>query len=90
MARVERDRFEGCRTAPVFLAVTLAEAIRVEQVLSEAGVDYVVEIEECVPGLFRSCAAGAVFYVLPEQVEYCRQRLLEARLAGGVVNTSQC
>ena len=74
---------------PVFLAVSLAEAMRAEGILSEAGVDYVVEIEECSPGVFRSPAAGAVFYVSPHQVQYCRERLLEGGLAGGVVNKSE-
>ncbi|MEW6368845.1 MAG: hypothetical protein AB1714_29805 [Acidobacteriota bacterium] len=86
MAQVERDRFEGIKLAPVFLAISLAEALKAEGVLSAGGVDYVVEIEKCWPGFLRSPAAGAVFYVLPQQVQYCRERLLGAGLAGGVVN----
>jgi hypothetical protein len=62
--------FEGRNARLVYIAKKLKDALRLESVLTEAGVDYGVEADEYRGGIiFRSVRVGAFFYVLPEAVE---------------------
>lgn len=62
--------FEGKEPVLIFIAKRLRDALRLETLLSEAGVDFGVETDEYSGGLiFRTVRAGAFFYVLPEAVE---------------------
>ena len=72
----------------IFVAARLAEAQRVEEVLALQGVEYVVEVEPFVAGIFSTFRPrnGAVFYVRSSQAPFCRARLLEAGLGRGLID----
>jgi hypothetical protein len=54
----------------VYIARRLKDALRLENLLTEAGVDFGVEADEYGAGVvFRTVRTGAFFYVLPETVE---------------------
>ena len=88
MARVESEALEHHETERVFVAARLAEAQQVEDVLTHAGVDYLVMVEPFVAGIFSTFRPrnGAVFYVLVTQADYCRSKLIDAGLARGVID----
>ena len=66
--------FEGRDVDLVYIAKKLKDALRLESVLTEAGVDYGVEADNYHGGvIFRSERIGAFFYVLPETVERVEQ-----------------
>ena len=71
--------------AAVFIAQTLDEARRGEELLTHRGVDYVVQVELFGRTLFGSPRYGAMFYVTVSQAEYCRLALVAAGLELGVV-----
>ena len=59
--------FEGKEPILIFIAKRLRDAIRLESVLTAAGLDYGVEADQYTGGvIFRSHRIGAFFYVLPE------------------------
>jgi hypothetical protein len=48
----------------IYVATKLKHALRLEQLLTEAGFDYLVESDEyCVGAIFRRLRVGAFFYV---------------------------
>lgn len=62
--------FDGKDPVLVYIAKRLNDALRLEGLLTEAGVDFGVEADEYRAGVvFRTVRAGAFFYVLPETVE---------------------
>jgi hypothetical protein len=62
--------FEGKEPVLIFIAKRLRDALRLETLLTEAGVDFGVEPDEYRGGvIFRTVRTGAFFYVLPEAVE---------------------
>jgi hypothetical protein len=69
--------FEGRTAVLVYIAKKLRDALRLESLLTEAGIDYGVEADEYRAGVvFRTNRAGAFFYVLPETVEAARGVML--------------
>lgn len=63
----------------VYVARRLKDAIRLERVLSEAGVDYIVEPDRYWSGtLFRRERIGAFFFVSPEIEDGARETLRRA------------
>jgi hypothetical protein len=67
--RQEPSYFEGHEPVLIHIAKKLRDALRLEDVLTEAGVDFGVEADEYRAGvIFRSVRAGAFFYVRPENV----------------------
>jgi hypothetical protein len=61
--------FAGKEPVLIYIAKRLNDALRLENLLSAAGVDYGVEADEYRSGvIFRSVRAGAFFYVLPDCV----------------------
>ena len=57
----------------VYIAKKLRDALRLENALTESGIEYTVETDNYVGGvLFRSERVGAFFYVLPEAAEGAR------------------
>jgi hypothetical protein len=63
----EPDYFGEQELALVYVAKKLKEALRLEQLLTDAGVDYLVEPDKYSGGvIFRSERIGAFFYVAPE------------------------
>ena len=61
--------FDGHEPVLIYIAKKLGDALRLETILSESGIDYGVEADHYRGGvIFRSVRAGAFFYVLPETV----------------------
>lgn len=83
MARVESEELTDPER--VFIAAKLREALRVEEILTAAAVDYAVEIEPFGTSIFFTRRNGAAFYVESDQAGYCRARLAQEGLARGVV-----
>jgi hypothetical protein len=76
MARREPEHFDGIEPALVYVARKLRHAERVEALLTEAGVDYVVETDTFGVGfIFRAERVGAFFYVAPTDLERAEQIL---------------
>jgi hypothetical protein len=68
--RQEALFFEGKDPVLVYIAKRLNDALRLEALLSTAGVDYGVEADEYRGGfIFQRVRTGAFFYVLPDAVE---------------------
>jgi hypothetical protein len=65
--RQEPDFFGDQDLGLVYVAKKLKEALRLEKLLTDAGVDYLVEPDKYSGGvIFRSERIGAFFYVAPE------------------------
>ena len=72
--RRDADFFEDQEMDLVYIAKKLKEAMRLESIFTESGVDYAVEPDTYSGGvIFRSERVGAFFYVLPETAEQARQ-----------------
>ena len=68
--RRDADFFEDRELDLIYIAKKLRDALRLESVLTEAGIDYAVEPDRYVGGvIFRSERVGAFFYVAPEAAE---------------------
>jgi len=66
--------FEGKEPALVYIAKRLKDALRLESIFTESGMDYGVEVDHYRGGIiFRGERAGAFFYVLSEAVESARE-----------------
>ena len=66
------------RAVLVYIAKRLKEALQLEAVLTDAGVDYGVEPDHYRGGIiFRSERVGAFFYVLPEASELTHRVMRE-------------
>ena len=74
----EADFFEGKEPVLIYIAKKLKEALALEKVLTEAGVDYGVEPDRYKGGIvFQTERVGAFFYVLEETVERAQKVLSE-------------
>jgi hypothetical protein len=73
--RREPDYFgEDEELALVFVAKRLKEALRLEEVFTAAGLDYLVEPDRYSGGvIFRSERVGAFFYVTPASAAEARE-----------------
>ncbi len=70
----EPDFFGEQELTLVYIAKRLKDALKLEELLTAAGVDYAVEPDEYSGGLiFRTRRVGAFFYVLPEAEEAARR-----------------
>jgi hypothetical protein len=70
--------FEDKEAILIYIAKKLRDALRLEGVLAEAGIDFGVETDEYSGGvLFKSLRTGAFFYVLPETVDAAHRAMLE-------------
>jgi len=66
----EASFFAGKEPELVYIAKRLNDALRLEAIFTEAGVDYGVEADEYRGGvIFRGIRTGAFFYVLPESLQ---------------------
>jgi hypothetical protein len=66
----EPSFFDGKDPVLVYIAKRLKDALRLEGLLTEAGVHFGVEADEYRAGVvFRTVRTGAFFYVLPESVD---------------------
>jgi hypothetical protein len=72
--RREAPFFEGKDAVLIYIAKKLKDALRLEETLTAAGIDYGVEADEYRGGIiFRSARVGAFFYVTKERVEGAHQ-----------------
>jgi hypothetical protein len=70
----------------IYIAGTLRMALRIEEWLTLAGVEYAVQVEPYGRSLlFGRLRMGAAFYVTSGQAAYCREQLMAAGFGGGVV-----
>lgn len=70
--------FEGKDPQLVYIAKRLQEALRLESLLTAAGLDYGVEADHYVGGfIFRRERIGAFFYVRPDAVELAHRVMWE-------------
>ncbi|HEY7677350.1 MAG TPA: hypothetical protein VIG69_09775 [Candidatus Methylomirabilis sp.] len=91
MARVSMEAFEGRDVEPVFIAGSVREAERVEEVLTRLGIEFAVKIEPFVRyilAVLPSEHEGAAFYVLSGHSAYCRRALAAAGLGSGLMGDS--
>jgi hypothetical protein len=66
--------FEGVEPHLLYIAKKLRDALKLEELLTAAGIDYGVEADQYRGGvIFRSVRAGAFFYMRPESVEAARE-----------------
>jgi hypothetical protein len=74
--RQEPDFFGEQELVLIYVAKKLNEALRLEQVLTEAGFSYLVEPDKYSGGvIFRSERVGAFFYVAPENENPAREAM---------------
>jgi hypothetical protein len=72
--RQEPDFFNGHEPVLIYIARRLRDALRLESILSGAGVDYGVEADEYRGGIiFQHTRTGAFFYVRPDAAEVARR-----------------
>lgn len=70
--------FDGKEPVLIFIAKKLRDALHLESLLAEAGIDFGVEADDYRGGIiFRNIRTGAFFYVLPETVEAAHRVLLK-------------
>jgi vacuolar-type H+-ATPase subunit E/Vma4 len=86
--RQEAEHFGEQELDLVYVAKRLKEALRLEQVFTDAGLDYLVEPDRYSGGvIFRTERVGAFFYVAPENATAAREVIekegLETYAAGG-------
>jgi hypothetical protein len=72
--RQEPEHFGDQELDLVYVAKRLKEALRLEQLFTDAGLDYLVEPDRYSGGvIFRSERVGAFFYVVPENAPAARE-----------------
>ena len=75
--RREPEHFGDEELALVYIARKLKEALSVEKVLTEAGLDYLVEADKYKGGIiFQTERVGAFFYVDPGNSGAARETLI--------------
>jgi hypothetical protein len=75
--RRDADFFGETELDLIYMARRLRDALKLEDLLTAAGIDYLVETGTYIGGfLMRRNLAGAFFYVAPEQLIPARELLL--------------
>ena len=65
----EASYFDGTDPSLVYIAKKLRDALRLEAIFNDSGIDYGVEADHYRGGvIFRTVRAGAFFYVKPENL----------------------
>jgi hypothetical protein len=78
--RRDADFFGESELTLIYMARRLRDALQLEELLTNAGIDYAVETGTYSGGLlFRRELTGAFFYVLPDVVEQATRILLDNR-----------
>jgi len=74
------EAFFGDAELPlIYVGRKLKDALRLEEVLTAAGIDYLVEADEYRVGtLYRVKRVGAMFYVAPENVDAAKAAMIAA------------
>ena len=84
MTRIDAEALDDPER--IYIAGTLRMALRVEEWLTTAGIEYAVQVEPYGRSLlFGRLRMGAAFYVTSGQAAYCREQLMAAGFGGGVV-----
>ena len=79
--RREIDYFGEAELDLLYMARRLREALNLEDILSAAGVDYLVETGTYTAGfLIKRDLAGVFFYVAPKDLAVTQELLLQNRL----------
>jgi hypothetical protein len=79
--RQEPDFFGETELDLIYMARRLRDALKLEGLLTDAGVDYLVETGNYTGGLlFKRELTGAFFYVLPSDVEKARLVLVQNKM----------
>ena len=74
----EPQFFEGRDARLLYIGRRLNDALALETLLTESGVDYGVEADTYRGGvIFKNDRIGAFFYVLPERLEHARELLVQ-------------
>ncbi len=74
--RRENDYFGDLELDLVYMARSLRDALRLEKLLTDTGIDYLVETGTYTGGfLFKRDLTGAYFYVAPQELELARDTL---------------
>ena len=79
---MQRDSefFDGLELELLYMASRLSDALKVETLLTEAGIDYLVETGTYTAGfLIRRNLTGAFFYLAPDDLPRGRELLRENR-----------
>jgi hypothetical protein len=77
--RCDPDHFGDQELALLYVAKKLKEALRLEELLTAAGIEYLVETDKYSGGvIFRSERVGAFFYVAPANDSAARETLARA------------
>jgi len=72
--RQDASFFEGHEPILIYIAKRLKDALRLESILTAAGLDYGVEADEYRGGvLFFRVRVGAFFYVRPDAVQVAHE-----------------
>ena len=72
----EPDFFEDRELSLIYVAKKLREALALEKLLTDSGVDYLVEPDRYSGGIiFRTERIGAFFYVAPEDEAAAREHM---------------
>jgi hypothetical protein len=75
--RRDPDFFEEPELDLIYMARTLRSALKLEKILTEAGIEYLVETGTYTAGfLMKRDLVGAIFYVSPAAAEQARNLLL--------------
>jgi hypothetical protein len=76
--RQDPDYFEDRDLNLIYIAKKLKEALALEKLFTDKGLDYLVEPDRYTGGIiFRSERVGAFFYVAPEDDAAARQTMQE-------------
>jgi len=75
--RRDVEFFEDTELDLIYMAHRLRDALKLEGILTEAGIDYLVETGTYVAGiLMKRDLTGAFFYVAPADTEYTKEVLV--------------
>ena len=78
--RQDSEYFGDTELQLIYMARRLKDALRLENLLTEAQIDYLVETGTYTAGLLmRRELTGAYFYVAPEQANAARELMLRNR-----------
>jgi hypothetical protein len=78
--RREPDFFEEPELDLVYMARTLRDSLKLENILTEAGIDYLVETGSYTAGfLMKRELTGAFFYVPPGSARHVKEVLVQNR-----------
>jgi vacuolar-type H+-ATPase subunit E/Vma4 len=79
--RQQPDFFGDEELTLVYIGKRLSRSLEAEKLLTAAGIDYAVEVDQYVGGvIFRTSRAGAFIYVRPDDYE----RAAESLKSGGI------